>query len=844
LEHKRSPLREMSRQRSFRRLVRLNGEEDVEPVSEEKAGEQQEAAGMAQKTRLERIARDEENARGRRKMKKSRSGQAKVAEMTMKEIAELEKRIEAEIPEAGRLFRKDGKILKLFDELPLSQLTLSGLARGKFMRMTKIQQLAIPHSLAGRDVLGAARTGSGKTLAFVVPILERLYRKSWSPELGAACVIISPTRELAMQIYEVFRVVGFRHTYTVGLVLGGVPFREEQEHFHQMSVIVCTPGRLLQHLEQSVSADMSHVELLVLDEADRLLDMGFRDQLGRIIDYMPQERQTMLFSATQTKSVKDLARLSLRNPEKVSVLDLDRKGPGDVIPSVANDRGKAPTPANLAQAYSVCQLPQKLDMLYSFIRSHLKSKIIVFFSSCRQVKFVEAAFRKLRPGIPVMCIHGKIKHKKRMLVYCDFIERNSAVLFATDVAARGLDFPGVDWVVQADCPENVESYIHRVGRTARFKNRGHALLFLLPNEATPMVRLLRDANIPIFEKKVNPSRIQTIQGKLTAEIAKDQELKLNAQRAFKSYMRSVFLQTNKVVFDVKKLPMGAFAHSFGLANTPRLHFVGDGGEKSREELRKKKNQPYELAKLDKVVNEDASSGEDEDILLLVEKLKAKRKGAQKTKHERLLALKAADAVAQSQLHRQTNESDDESDDDDGLILRGTSNPSGDKELGDVSLRVLPSKKQLKKLRIDPKTGIVKGRVKPVLQEFHQNGDEVSGFEKIVEEYEGGIDDSTANNDDYVADVKARLEAADKEDQARQKELLRTRKRRLKEIRRKRELAEQIVEDLGGKDFSEDDDDDDAGTEATQQDERPPSPKRRRSSVENEALLLIQQTGTS
>ena len=253
------------------------------------------------------------------------------------------------------------------------------------------------------------------------------------------------------------------------------------------------------------------------------------------------------------------------------------------------------------QAYSICQLPNKLDVIYSFIRSHLKSKVIIFLSSCKQVKFIDLAFSKLRPGIPLMCLHGKIKQQRRMHIYYDFIRKPAAILFATDVAARGLDFPSVDWVVQADCPEDVATYIHRVGRTARYKNRGRSLLLLLPNEATEFLPLLKNANIPISEKSLNPSKLQSIGNRLQSEVAKDTELKMNAERAFKSYIRSVHLQPNKNVFDVKQLPMGAFANSLGLINTPRIKFAGQGGEIARSELRQLKNIPHALSKLEELL---------------------------------------------------------------------------------------------------------------------------------------------------------------------------------------------------------------------------------------------------
>ena len=407
-------------------------------------------------------------------------------------------------------------------------------------------------------MLGAAKTGSGKTLAFVVPLLESLFRGRWSSSDGLGALIISPTRELALQIFEVLKSVGWAHySLSAGVVCGGKSFEEEQEAIGRMSILVATPGRLLQHLEQSPEFDVSGLRVLVLDEADRLLDLGFSDTLNSILSYLPPppQRQTMLFSATQTKSVKDLARLSLKAPEYVAV----------------HEAAVSATPSRLAQTYVVVKLQDKLNLLYSFVRSHLTSKTIVFVSSCKQARFLFESFRRLRPGVPLQLLHGKMKQQRRMLVYYDFVKKPACVLFATDVAARGLDFPSVDWVMQLDCPEEVDTYIHRVGRTARFKAKGHALLALLPSEAVAMVPALTAARIPLTEIHVNPEAAVSVTGKLAAEVAADPELKHLAQRAFCSYIRSVYLQPNRAVFGrVTDLPTAEYAESLGLATVPDI----------------------------------------------------------------------------------------------------------------------------------------------------------------------------------------------------------------------------------------------------------------------------------
>uniref|UniRef100_A0A8C7KTV6 ATP-dependent RNA helicase n=1 Tax=Oncorhynchus kisutch TaxID=8019 RepID=A0A8C7KTV6_ONCKI len=343
----------------------------------------------------------------------------------------------------------NAKDAETFSDFPISKNTLRGLMEAQYRQPTEIQRQTIGFALQGKDVLGAAKTGSGKTLAFIIPVLECLYRQQWTAMDGLGALIISPTRELAYQTFEVLRKVGKNHEFSAGLIIGGKDLKNESEKIHRTNIIICTPGRLLQHMDETAAFHASDLHMLVLDEADRILDMGFADTINAIVENLPKTRQTLLFSATQTKSVKDLARLSLKDPEYVWV----------------HEKAKFSTPATLEQNYVVCELHQKVNMLFSFIRSHLQKKIIVFFACCKEVQYLFRVFCRLRPGMPILALHGKQQQMKRVEVYNDFIKKKNAVLFATDIAARGLDFPAVNWVLQFDCPEDANTYIHRVGRT-------------------------------------------------------------------------------------------------------------------------------------------------------------------------------------------------------------------------------------------------------------------------------------------------------------------------------------------------------------------------------------------
>lgn len=444
-----------------------------------------------------------------------------------------------------------------FSQFPISKKTKDGLTQNKYKTMTDIQRASLPHSLCGRDILGAAKTGSGKTLAFVIPVLEKLYKARWGPEDGVGCIIMSPTRELAGQLFEVLKSVGKHHGFSAGLLIGGrKDVDTEKEHVNALNVLVCTPGRLLQHMDETPNFDCSQLQVLVLDEADRILDVGFKKDLNAIISQLPKHRQTLLFSATQTKSVQDLARLSLKDPEYLGV----------------HEESDTATPNRLQQTAMIVPLDKKFDMLWSFIKAHLNSRILVFLSSCKQVKFVFEAFKKLRPGIPLKCLHGRMKQDRRMGIYSQFCEQRS-VLFSTDVASRGLDFnKAVDWVVQVDCPEDCAAYIHRVGRTARYLSGGRSVLFVMPSEMK-MLEKLEEKKIPLRVIKANEKRIQSVSDLLASLLVKYPDLQHLAQRAFVTYLKSIHKQRDKEIFDVTKLPIDEFSASLGLPMTPKIRFL-------------------------------------------------------------------------------------------------------------------------------------------------------------------------------------------------------------------------------------------------------------------------------
>lgn len=449
------------------------------------------------------------------------------------------------------------KKIEKFSDLPLSRKTLQALQKNKYLKPTEIQRQSIGYALQGRDILGAAITGSGKTLAFLIPVMENLFVKKWVRQDGIGAIIISPTRELAYQIFETLKKVGAHHDFSAGLIIGGKNLKFERSRMDQCNVIICTPGRLLQHMDENPLFDCSSMQILVLDEADRCLDMGFEESMNAIIENLPPERQTLLFSATQTKSVKDLARLSLRDPVYVA----------------PHEQQAVITPSALKQNYVVIELEDKLTMLWSFIKNHLKQKTIVFMATCKQVKYVHEIFSKLRPGVSVLALYGTLHQDRRMAIYDEFCRKSNAVLLATDLAARGLDIPAVKWSLQLDAPSDPTEYIHRAGRTARNSAHGESLLVLLPSEEEGMIKELTERKIQINKIHVDPKKMFSPRVKIEAYLAQNRELKESAQRALVNYVKSIALMKHKHIFKVEELNIEAFAQSLGLMFAPRVKFL-------------------------------------------------------------------------------------------------------------------------------------------------------------------------------------------------------------------------------------------------------------------------------
>ena len=366
-----------------------------------------------------------------------------------------------------------------------------------------------------------------------------------------------------------------------------------------MNILIGTPGRLLQHFSETAYFNCDNLKMLVIDEADRILDDGFKETLAEIFSYLPLTRTTLLFSATMTKSLKSLVKVNLKTPEYITIHNID---------SVLNDNHESKelvlgtnsnsndvTPINLNQYYSFIEPHEKVDTLYSFLNSHPTTKCIVFLSSTKQVRYFYEIFRKLKLKFNFFELYGRQKQEKRTYIFYNFLKKNNSVLFATDIASRGIDFPLVDWVIQLDCPEDLATYIHRVGRTARYKSKGNSLLFVSQGESK-FVEDLSNKKINVKKIKINPTKIVTLKPILRSILSENPSILHLAKKAISSYIKSVHLNTNKSFFDIKNINIEELALSFGLMMTPELTIVKKSQNNLKNALKVTKEEEGKPAK--------------------------------------------------------------------------------------------------------------------------------------------------------------------------------------------------------------------------------------------------------
>ncbi|MBM3232814.1 DEAD/DEAH box helicase [Candidatus Pacearchaeota archaeon] len=360
--------------------------------------------------------------------------------------------------------------MESFKKLGLSEEIIKALAEAKFENPTEIQEKAIPLSLQGKDIIGSAATGSGKTLAFGSQIIQNLQRKQ-----GVQALIMTPTRELAEQVGKNLRAFSKHHPLNIVMVYGGVSIGPQVSAIEHADVIVGTPGRILDHLTQG-TLSLRKIKILVLDEADRMLDMGFIEDVDKIISQCPKERQTMLFSATISPDIEHLTKKYLKNPVNISVETY-------VDPSL------------LKQVYYDVPKEQKFSLLVHLLKKEEAGLVMVFCNTRRNTDIVA---RNLNENeIDAMPIHGGLSQQKRNSILERFHGGKVCVLVCTDVAARGLDIKGVSHVYNYDSPPNSKEYVHRIGRTARAGKEGIAISLVSQRDYENFRNVLRNSDLKI-----------------------------------------------------------------------------------------------------------------------------------------------------------------------------------------------------------------------------------------------------------------------------------------------------------------------------------------------------------
>eukprot|EP00127_Corallochytrium_limacisporum_P003381 Clim_evm9s149 gene=Clim_evmTU9s149 len=469
-----------------------------------------------------------------------------------------------------------------------------------FSGMTPIQAAAIPLLLSHKDIAAQAVTGSGKTLAFLVPLIVMVQKAMTAAISGGSKVqktavfglVISPTRELAKQIYDVCcQLLGLnpsdiksRHhdkkTPTVQLFTGGKDFKAAAKEYFQYgaNIMIATPGRVEQFVDNVQNFDVRKLEILVLDEADRLLDLGFEASLNTVLEKLPKQRRTGLFSATQTDEVEQLIRAGLRNPVKVTVkiqgsaAKDDSTGVNDIV---AESNGQSATPTNLENYYVLTSEEKKLACLLDILEHHKEDKVLIFFCTCASVDY----FLRILPKLLkvrgkdkyIYGMHSKMVQKRRNLSFDAFrAATGKCILLCTDVAARGIDIADIGLVVQFDPPQDPESFIHRSGRTARIGRSGTAIA-LMHNHEDTYVDFMKNRKVPLRAlPKSYGCRPRDMSEELRELALQDRDIMDKAVLAFISFLRSYKEHRLSLIFRIKDLNVGKAANAFGLLRLPKM----------------------------------------------------------------------------------------------------------------------------------------------------------------------------------------------------------------------------------------------------------------------------------
>lgn len=370
-----------------------------------------------------------------------------------------------------------------FSELNLDESVLNALDTMNFKECTPVQEHTIPVLLEGHDLIGVAQTGTGKTAAFLLPVLSKLCSGDY-PEDSINCIIMSPTRELAIQIDRQMEAFSYFMPVSGVAVYGGndgVRFEQEKKGLTLgADVVIATPGRLISHISLGY-VDLSKVSFFILDEADRMLDMGFYDDILQIVKHLPKERQTIMFSATMPEKIRQLAKNILNNPVEIKL-------------AVSKPAEK------IIQAAYICYESQKLEIIKDLFSAHQPERVIIFASSKIKVKEVSKALLKMKLNVGEM--HSDLEQSKREEILHEFRNGKINILVATDIVARGIDIDDIRLVINYDVPHDCEDYVHRIGRTARANNDGCAITFVNEAEQTKFYQIEQFLDKTIYKLQI------------------------------------------------------------------------------------------------------------------------------------------------------------------------------------------------------------------------------------------------------------------------------------------------------------------------------------------------------
>ncbi|KAK8861092.1 putative ATP-dependent RNA helicase ddx27 [Tritrichomonas musculus] len=401
-------------------------------------------------------------------------------------------------------------LVDTFEEFGLSDQIIRALNKKEFIHPTPIQSKMIPIALQGHDVCASAVTGSGKTAAFLIPTIERILRNPLS-EQSIRSIILSPTRELALQTFSVLKELLRFTNLTALLLTGGIinPKEEELKLLTFPDFIVATPGRLVDHIKNFKKLNLQTLEILVIDEADRLLDNGFQLQIEEIIKNLPEERQALLVTATMTSSVSRLAELALKSPVRIEL---------DQLFQVSE---------SLQQEFVRVNRENKNASLVAICSRLCTKRTVVFFQTKRCCHRMAATFKAL--NMPIVELHGDMSQTRRNDALASFSSGKSEFLFASDIASRGLDIKGVENVINYNMPKDMSSYVHRVGRTARIGNAGRAVSLIGENDRELMREVIQNSTNPVHKRTI-PESILAYSQKALDDVAEKVELVLEQER--------------------------------------------------------------------------------------------------------------------------------------------------------------------------------------------------------------------------------------------------------------------------------------------------------------------------